>query len=114
MTEPGARVIILGPFPAELLAPALPAEPHDPTRWVPEGPHVLHHPARLAMVFRDHGRPGMPCVAALRGAAAQPLDPAFLLDEAGRLREFPTMEAARAACEAALTGEPMEDLHHLP
>lgn len=100
--EVPARVIILGPFPVELLAPPVSAVPADPAAWWPEGPHVLHHPERLAMVFRDHGRPGMPWLAALRGPAAGSFDPAFLLDETGRLQEFPTFAAARQACEALL------------
>jgi len=41
----------------------------------------------------------------LRGAAAAGIDPAFLMDEYDRIREFPDAAEARAACDATLARE---------
>lgn len=95
-----ARLVIFGAFPIDLLVP--PPEPVETGGWRPEGAHVQHHPDRLAMVFCDHGRPGMPWLAALRGSAAGRIDPAFLTDPQGRIMDFATADAARFACEAVL------------
>jgi hypothetical protein len=70
--------------------------------WLPRGPDALERAGGLGLVFRDRSRPGEHWLAALRGAAADAIDPAFLLDDFDRLRDFPTDAEARAACDAAL------------
>ena len=60
------------------------------------------HGRGLALVFRDRSRPGAPWLAALRGEASGLIDPDFLLDDAGRLRDFTDAAEARIACEAIL------------
>jgi Glycosyltransferase family 92 len=70
--------------------------------WVPCGQDALERVGGLGLVFRDRSRAGEPWLAALRGVAADAIDPAFLLDEFDRIRDFPSEAAARAACDAAL------------
>ena len=69
--------------------------------WIWAGPNAQQHTA--ALVFRDGSRDGKPWLAALRGRPASLVDPDFLVDQAGRIRDFATDAEARAACEAALT-----------
>lgn len=71
-------------------------------RWRACGSDAREYAGGLALVFRDRSRPAAPWLAALRGDAAGLIDPDFLLDEAGRLRDFPTEQEACSACEAAL------------
>ena len=82
--------------------PSAAPPPVQGQRWTARGPDALEHAAGLALVFRDRSRPAAPWLAALRGDAATLIDPDFLLDEAGRLRDFPDEQEARAACDAAL------------
>ncbi|HEY3845791.1 MAG TPA: glycosyltransferase family 2 protein [Acetobacteraceae bacterium] len=79
---------------------SLPAEAAQ--AWVPCGQDAQERVGGLGLVFRDRSRAGEPWLAALRGVAADAIDPAFLLDEFDRIRDFPTDAAARAACDAAL------------
>ena len=91
--------------PAASLAPApgmAPVQPSPAANWWASGPDAQEHLAGLALVFRDRSRPRAPWLAALRGDAAGLIDPDFLLDEAGRLRDFATDQDARAACEGLL------------
>lgn len=89
--------------PEPVLPAAVPAPPQP--HWVALGPDALERSDGLAMVFRDRSRTATPWLAALRGGAVRHIDPEFLLDDAGRLRDFPNEDAARAACEAVLEGE---------
>ncbi len=86
------------PNPVPQQTPAAP----PPSGWIDRGADAQEHTRGLALVFRDRSRPGAPWLAALRGDAAGLIDPDFLLDDAGRLRDFADDEAARAACEATL------------
>lgn len=88
-----------GTATAQHAAPA----PAPAAGWAASGPDAQQHRNGLALVFRDRSRSTAPWLAALRGRAAGLIDPDFLLDESGRLRDFPTDQEARAACEAALT-----------
>lgn len=116
---PGLGPAAIAPAPAAAVAVAPPSAPPPPQpapaalrvpppagpapNWQNCGPDAQEHVAGLAMVFRDRSRPKGAWLAALRGDAARLIDPEFLLDEAGRLRDFPSDEEARAACDAALT-----------
>ncbi len=90
----GARVTVPLPKPAEV-APG----------WVAAGPDAQERTGGLGLVFRDRSRVGEPWIAALRGGAVAAIDPAFLLDEYERLRDFPSDAEARAACDEALAQE---------
>ena len=79
----------------------LPTTPVPPD-WISRGTDAQEHTRGLALVFRDISRSGAPWLAALRGAAAGLIDPDFLLDDWGRLRDFADDSEARAACEAIL------------
>ena len=71
--------------------------------WVAQRPSGFQHPGGLAMAFCDHGRPGKPWMAALRGVTEPgQVEPDFLLDDLGRICEFASFDEARAACEMAL------------
>lgn len=70
--------------------------------WVPQGQDAQERAGGLGLIFRDRSRPGEHWLAALRGAAVAEIDPAFLLDEFDRIRDFPTEAEARAACDALL------------
>jgi hypothetical protein len=74
--------------------------------WVSRGQDAQERSGGLGLVFRDRSRPGEHWIAALRGAAVDLIDPAFLLDEYDRIRDFPTAAEARAACDAALAQVP--------
>ena len=92
--------------PAASLAPApsmAPVQPSPAANWRASGPDAQERPDGLALVFRDRSRPRAPWHAALRSRAAGLIDPDFLLDDSGRLREFSTDAEARAGCEAVLT-----------
>jgi hypothetical protein len=72
--------------------------------WAPQVKALLAEgppPLRVPFVFRDHSQPGAPWQAALRDLDAPFTAPERLLDAAGRVRDFATEVAARAACEAA-------------
>jgi len=71
-------------------------------RWRPSGSDAQERLDGLALVFRDRSRPSAGWLAALRGRAAGLIDPDFLLDDSGRLRDFASDEDARAACETIL------------
>ncbi|HUN44347.1 MAG TPA: glycosyltransferase family 2 protein [Acetobacteraceae bacterium] len=86
------------------LATAVVATPVAP-RWRPCGVDALERIGGTGLVFRDRSFPGEHWLAALRGAAAAGIDPAFLMDDFDRIRDFPTADEARLACEAALAGE---------
>ncbi|HTW71938.1 MAG TPA: glycosyltransferase family 2 protein [Acetobacteraceae bacterium] len=94
------------PGPAEQMPPpaAAVATPVGP-RWRPCGVDALERIGGTGLVFRDRSRPGEYWLAALRGAAAAGIDPAFLMDDFDRIREFPNADEARVACEAALSGQ---------
>jgi hypothetical protein len=70
--------------------------------WTARGADAQERAGGLGLVFRDRSRPGEHWLAALRGAAVAAIDPAFLLDEYDRIRDFPTDAEAREACDAAL------------
>ncbi len=74
--------------------------------WVQRGHDAQERSSGLGMVYRDRSRAGEHWLAALRGAAVAAIDPAFLLDEFDRIRDFPTDAEARAACDAALEQSP--------
>jgi hypothetical protein len=74
--------------------------------WVRRGQDAQERTGGLGLVFRDRSRAGEHWLAALRGAAVGAIDPAFLMDEYDRIRDFPTDDAARAACDAALAQGP--------
>jgi hypothetical protein len=74
--------------------------------WVARGQDAQERAGGLGLVFRDRSRDGEHWLAALRGTAVAAIDPAFLLDEFDRIRDFPTDTEARAACEAALSRQP--------
>lgn len=74
--------------------------------WAWRGQDAQERAGGLGLVFRDRSRQGEHWFAALRGAAVAAIDPAFLLDEYDRIREFPTDTEARAACDAALAEAP--------
>jgi hypothetical protein len=84
--------------------PAVVAKPVVP-RWRPCGIDALERIGGTGLIFRDRSRPGEHWLAALRGAAAAGTDPAFLMDDFDRIREFPNADEARRACEAALADE---------
>lgn len=98
---PGERSEQL-PQPGEAVAVPVAAIPG----WVPRGQDAQEHAGGLGFVFRDRSRRGEHWLAALRGGALTATDPAFLLDEYDRIRDFPTDTEARAACEAALAQQP--------
>jgi hypothetical protein len=75
--------------------------------WVRRGQDAQERTGGLGLVFRDRSRAGEHWLAALRGAAVGAIDPAFLMDEYDRIRDFPTDAAARAACDAALAQGPV-------
>jgi hypothetical protein len=75
--------------------------------WVRRGQDAQERTGGLGLVFRDRSRAGEHWLAALRGAAVGAIDPAFLVDEYDRIRDFPTDAAARAACDAALAQGPV-------
>lgn len=123
MTEPVAELAIEspgGPPEPELVAELAiesPGRPPEPTSqpdaavfarveatagWVARGQDAQERAGGLGLVFRDRSRRGEHWLAALRGAAVAAIDPAFLLDEFDRIRDFPTDSEARAACDAAL------------
>ncbi len=85
-----------------MAAPPMQRAPRQGHSWIASGPDAQQHTGGLAMIFRDRSRPAGPWLAAMRGDAAPLIDPEFLLDEAGRLRDFATDGEARSACEAAL------------
>lgn len=88
--------------PARMEAPS-PLHPTDiAPGWIQVAPDGQVRIGGLALVFRDRSRPGEHWQAALRGAVADAIDPAFLTDDYDRIRDFPTSAAARAACDAAL------------
>jgi len=70
--------------------------------WVSRGEDAQERLGGVALVFRDRSHAGEHWLAALRGAAAAGIDPAFLMDEFDRIRDFASADAARAACDAAL------------
>jgi len=70
--------------------------------WLARGPDAQERVGGLGLVFRDRSRAGEHWLAALRGTAVAAIDPAFLLDEFDRIRDFPTDAEAREACDAAL------------
>ena len=74
--------------------------------WLPRGQDAQERAGGLALVFRDRSRQGEHWLAALRGAAVAGVDPAFLLDEFDRIRDFPSEVEARIACDAALAEQP--------
>jgi hypothetical protein len=74
--------------------------------WLARGQDAQERVGGLGLVFRDRSRPGDHWLAALRGAAAATIDPAFLLDEFDRIHDFPTDAEAREACDAALARGP--------
>jgi hypothetical protein len=80
--------------------------PEPAPGWLSRGPDAQEKADGQALIFHDRSRGAAPWLAALRGAAASLIDPSFLLDGAQRLRDFPTEEAAREACEAALAALP--------
>ncbi|HUB46681.1 MAG TPA: glycosyltransferase family 2 protein [Acetobacteraceae bacterium] len=94
--DPGA--VEQDPPPAVVATPVLP-------RWRPCGIDALERIGGTGLIFRDRSRPGEHWLAALRGAAAAGIDPAFLMDDFDRIREFPDADEARRACEAALADE---------
>ncbi|MGA3399261.1 MAG: glycosyltransferase family 2 protein [Acetobacteraceae bacterium] len=94
---PGAR-----PEPAPPPRETVPALPDAAPGWVARGKDAQERAGGLGLVFRDRSRPGEHWLAALRGAAVAAIDPAFLLDEFDRIRDFPSDAAARAACDEAL------------
>lgn len=98
-TEPGATEQTTA-----LAAAAVVATPILP-RWRPCGIDALERIGGTGLIFRDRSRPSEHWLAALRGAAAAGIDPAFLMDDFDRIREFPNADEARVACEAALTAE---------
>jgi hypothetical protein len=85
--------------PVAAQTPAVPA-------WVSRGQDAQERAGGFGLVFRDRSRPGEHWLAALRGAALTATDPAFLLDEFDRIRDFPTDAEARAACDTALAEAP--------
>jgi hypothetical protein len=74
--------------------------------WLARGQDAQERAGGLGLVFRDRSRPGEHWLAALRGAAATAIDPAFLRDEFDRICDFPTDAQAREACDAALAQRP--------
>lgn len=87
--------------PAPAAANPADATPRNPG-WRASGSDAQERRDGLALVFRDRSRPAAGWLAALRGRAAGLIDPDFLLDDAGRLRNFASDEEARGACEAIL------------
>ncbi|HTW71160.1 MAG TPA: hypothetical protein VME47_14815, partial [Acetobacteraceae bacterium] len=81
------------------------AAPPVVPRWRPFGMDAMERIGGTGLVFRDRSRPGEHWLAALRGAAAAGIDPAFLMDDFDRIRDFPNADEARVACDAALSGE---------
>ena len=116
--EPFAPATTAAPMPVVTEAPGMRSEP--PPRpvvavsvplevapaWVARGTDAQERTGGLGLVFRDRSRSGEHWLAALRGAAVGEIDPAFLLDEYDRIRDFPTDAEARAACDAALSQNP--------
>lgn len=107
------RVIVDAPPPitrppeaAPSVRPPPPTPPveHRPVDGAPGwewcGPCAQQHNA--ALVFRDMSRPRQPWVAALRGGGAASVDPDFVTDANGRIVDFASDAAARAACAEAL------------
>jgi hypothetical protein len=74
--------------------------------WVPRGQDAQERAGGLGLIFRDRSRPGEHWLAALRGTAVAEIDPAFLLDEFDRIRDFPSDADARAACDEILAHKP--------
>ena len=74
--------------------------------WFAESDDVWLHTTGMAMVCRDvsrkGGMAGGPWYAALRGEAAGLLDPTYLLDEDGRIFDFPSAREACSACDIEL------------
>jgi hypothetical protein len=104
-----AEPMILDALPADPAPPEAAAGPwaeHAEIEvapgWNAVGPDGQVRAGGLALVFRDRSRPGEPWLAALRGAAADGIDPAFLTDEYDHIQDFASDTAARAACDTAL------------
>lgn len=85
--------------------PVLAPPAREQPGWSARGADAFEYSSGLALVFRDRSRSAEPWLAALRGDAAGLIDPDFLLDDAGRLRDFPDAQAARSACEAELMND---------
>lgn len=96
-----AGIVPEQPAPAPQ-GPASPAQGPPAAGWRASGSDAQERRDGLALVFRDRSRPSAAWLAALRGRAAGLIDPDFLLDDSGRLRDFPSDQEARAACEAIL------------
>jgi len=94
-----------GPVEQGRSAAASVAAPPVVPRWRPFGMDAMERIGGTGLVFRDRSRPGEHWLAALRGAAAAGIDPAFLMDDFDRIRDFPNVDEARVACDAALAGE---------
>jgi hypothetical protein len=83
-------------------APATADASRPTATWLPRGQDALERNGGGALVFRDRSRAGEHWLAALRGGRVGVIDPAFLIDEFDRIKDFPSDAEARAACEAAL------------
>ena len=111
-----AETGLAAPMPA-VVAPAQAAAGYAPVaeavagavgeapRWLACGPDARERIGGTGLVVRDQSRPGEHWLAALRGAAAAGIDPAFLTDEFDRIREFADAAEACAACDEALARE---------
>jgi hypothetical protein len=92
-------------YPAELIdhyAELCQVEDRTIMAWAPKVRTLLADgppPLRVPFVFRDHSRPGAPWQAALRNPDMPFAGPEMLCDQTGRVRQFATEAAARAACE---------------
>lgn len=94
------------PAPSPAAAAPAPAPPPESTPvngapgWTWAGPHAQQH--RAALVFQDMSRPSAAWIAAVRGGGNAAIDPGFVLDEFGRIRDFASDAEARAACTETL------------
>ena len=76
--------------------------PAKPVPWEAQGPAAWRRTDGQALVFDDASGRGTSWHAALRGDAADLIDPTVLTDTRGRMRLFASADAARAACEDRL------------
>ena len=91
---------------APSIAAPMPQAERTPA-WTPCGNEAQERGDSRAFIFRDTSRADGRWLAALRRLPNVMLDPLFLLDEFGRVRDFATDAEARSACEAELTATPM-------